>query len=436
MVGTQHAHTRGLGKLDTLLRGILLVVFGGIVLQAPISVGLGTLFPYISLLIKAWAEILMGIASVLTIIILIRQHKTAILREPLMIGMGIYGLLYIATLLVFRLNDAAFAAGLAIDLRYILFFVLVFIAMRLYPDSRIQFIKIGAVGGLIVMIFALLQVFILPDDILKWIGYNSDTIAPYLTVDQNHAFIRINSTLRGPNPLGAYAGIMLALLVSFFVLGKRKIFARPVLPVGILLMGSIVALWVSYSRSALVGAVIAIAIVSVSVVHHRVSRRAWIIGAVIAVAAIGAIAISGHTSFFSNVFLHENPSGGSSTNSNQGHLSSLQNGFNQFLVEPLGAGVGSTGSASFSTNAPLIIENQYLFIAHEAGWLGLVLFIMIFIGVMARLWQWRRDWLALGVFASGISLAFIGLLLPVWADDTVSIVWWGLAAIAIGGRHE
>jgi hypothetical protein len=436
MVGTQHTHNHGVGKLDRVYLGILLVIFGGIVLQAPISVGLGALFPHDNLVIKAWAEILMAIASVLAIIILVRQHKTALLKEPLMVGIGIYGLIYVATLLIFRLNDTALAAGFVIDLRYILFFVLVFIAMRLYPDSRIRFIKIGAVGGLIVMIFALLQVFILPADILRYIGYNVNTIAPYLTVDQNHAFIRINSTLRGPNPLGAYAVIMLALLVAFLALGKRKIFTRPVLPVAILLIGSVVALWVSYSRSALVGAVIAIGVVLGAVIHNKLSRKSWIIGAIIVLLGLGAVAMTGHTSFFSNIFLHENPNGGSSTNSNQGHLSSLQNGLDQFLVEPFGAGVGSTGSASFSTNNPLIIENQYLFIAHEVGWLGLVLFIMIFIGVMARLWQWRRDWLALGVFASGIGLAFIGLVLPVWVDDTVSIVWWGLAAIAIGGRHE
>jgi hypothetical protein len=44
MVGTQHTHNRGVGKLDKLYLGILLVIFGGIVLQAPISVGLGAFF--------------------------------------------------------------------------------------------------------------------------------------------------------------------------------------------------------------------------------------------------------------------------------------------------------------------------------------------------------------------------------------------------------
>ncbi len=101
--------------------------------------------------------------------------------------------------------------------------------------------------------------------------------------------------------------------------------------------------------------------------------------------------------------------------------------------EPFGSGIGSTGSASLFGSAPSVVENQYLFIAHETGWLGLTLFLVLFVMIMARLWQQRRDWLSLGVFASGVGLSLVGLLLPVWADDTVSIVWWGCAAIALAG---
>ena len=50
---------------------------------------------------------------------------------------------------------------------------------------------------------------------------------------------------------------------------------------------------------------------------------------------------------------------------------------------------------------------------------------------MVGAWKRRQDWLALGVFGSGIGLALIGVLLPVWVDDTVSIVWWALLAIVL-----
>ena len=79
----------------------------------------------------------------------------------------------------------------------------------------------------------------------------------------------------------------------------------------------------------------------------------------------------------------------------------------------------------------LIIENQYLFVAHENGWIGLALFLMITYYVLVGLWKRRAAWLALAVSASGVGIAIAGLFLPVWVDDTVSIIWWGLAAIAL-----
>src|SRR6185312_10535467 len=168
----------------------------------------------------------------------------------------------------------------------------------------------------------------------------------------------------------------------------------------------------------------------------RHKRAILVSGAIILVALGVGIVATRNTDFVSNVVLHDNPVGGSSTKSDQGHISSLKDGISRALTQPFGAGIGSTGSASLSTDKPLIIENQYLFITHETGWVGLAVFVMIFVGVLNRLWQRRENYLALGVFAGGIALAVIGLLLPVWVDDTVSIVWWGLAAIAIGGKYD
>src|SRR5690606_22490851 len=128
---------------------------------------------------------------------------------------------------------------------------------------------------------------------------------------------------------------------------------------------------------------------------------------------------------------------GSPISSNDDHITSLIDGTDRMLRQPFGAGIGSTGSASLMGDSPLIIENQYLFIAHEVGWFGLVLFLVLFGLILQKLWQQRSDWVSLGVFASGIGLACIGMLLPVWADDTVAIIWWGLAATAIasGGNN-
>jgi len=85
---------------------------------------------------------------------------------------------------------------------------------NLFPEKKDLFLRVGIIGALIVAVFAILQVFVLPKDFLIYLGYGENTIQPYLTVDQNQDFIRINSTLRGPNPLGAYAVIVLSILFS------------------------------------------------------------------------------------------------------------------------------------------------------------------------------------------------------------------------------
>jgi len=425
-----------MGWVEKLYIGILLVIFGGIVLHAPLSVGLGTLFPAYDLLIKSWKEILMLLAGVLAIVVLSQHKKLTILKEPLMIGIAVFALLHIVSVAYFGGTPEQLVAGLMIDLRYILFFALVYIAMRLYPGYQKVFIRVGIAGALVVVVFALLQVFILPVDILKYIGYNSSTIMPYLTVDQNTDFIRINSTLRGPNPLGAYALMTLTILTAWIVANKPNLRKKPLLIVAVVFVGSIVALWASYSRSALLATAVAVGIVLLVLTFKRHKYVVLAIAAVALIVGTVGLTVGRDNSFISNVILHENPDDNNNVNSNDGHISSLQDGLNRMISQPFGAGVGSTGSASLYGNEPLVIENQYLLIAHEVGWLGLILFVMIFVGVLARLWQRRSDWLALGVFASGVGLAVIGLLLPVWVDDTVAIIWWGLAAVAIGTRRH
>lgn len=425
-----------LGVIEKLYLAVLLVIFGGIVLHAPLSVGISALLPDYALLAKSWKEILILVATVLALAVLYRKGQLNILKEPLLIGIGVYIALHIVSVVAFYQGAAASAAGLAIDLRYLLFFALVYIYMRLYPEYRRLFIKVVVAGAFIVGTFAILQVTLLPYDFLKYLGYSKDTIIPYLVIDQNYDFVRINSTLRGPNPLGAYATIVLSAIVAWFVTVRKPITKNKLLAVAILLIGSGTALWASYSRSALVAAAVAVCVVLVLTFARKLSFKMWAgVVAVLLIVAIGVVATRG-SGFLSNVLLHDNPTSVVETTSNEGHIESLVEGTQRLFVQPFGAGVGSTGSASFLGDTPFVLENQYLFVAHEVGWLGLIVFLLLFAGVMNRLWAGRKDWLALGVFASGIGLFLIGLLLPVWVDDTVAIIWWGLAAVAIGSRGK
>ena len=421
---------RLLGRVIVAIEAIILV---GVVVHAPLSVWLGTMFPAVDDVMKSWKELLMGAGCLaLVLYVSLRRDWMVVWRDWLVRLTAFYALLHIVLLAWLPQGVAAASAGIMIDLRYLLFFIMVYITARYIPEARKILVTSALIGAAIVIGFAALQLTVLPDDILANIGYSKQTIAPYLTVDLNHDYVRINSTLRGPNPLGAYAGVCLALLLAWVAQRRNTLTKSQGVWAIALAGGSIGALWASYSRSAVVAGVSMLLIVAVLSSAKRVSRRVWIASAVVGLALIGGIIAARDTAFVSNVVLHENPAGGSVEKSNDGHVESLHEGLARMVRQPLGGGIGSTGSASLRSDTPLTIENQYLFIAHETGWVGLVLFLALFGRVMYLLWKRRDDWLALGVFAGGIGLALIGLLLPVWADDTVAIIWWGLAGLAIG----
>jgi len=421
-----------------LYAALLLVIFGGIVIHAPLSVGLGVLFPQFDLVIKTWKEILMMVALVLAIVIVTRRGLwKEMFRDWILRLIAMFAAIHMILIPVFYSGPLPALAGLIIDLRYLLFFALVYVLLKLAPGYRRLMLQIGLAGAFVVVGFATLQ-FFLPPDILTYIGYGRDTIAPYLTIDKNPDYVRVNSTLRGPNPLGAYTVIVLSLLAAAATRQRLNLRDPKVrLWTLVLAVCSATALWISYSRSALVAAAVGIGIVLFATVFRKFSPKKWIALIIVVFAMGGALVAGLGGSFVSNVILHENPEGGSSVSSNEEHVSSLGLGFERLISQPIGAGIGSTGSASLFGDNAIVIENQYLFIAHESGWIGIGLFVAIFGLVLFGLWRRRAGWVALGVFASGVALGAIGLLQPVWVDDTVSIVWWGLAAVALttGGKN-
>lgn len=372
-------------------------------------------------------------ALLLAVIIVTRQRLWKQMMSDWVFRLALaYAALHLILLAWQPQGVLAAVAGLMIDLRYVAFFVLVYVLFRLTPSYYRAFVVTGVVGAAVVVGFGVLQLF-LPVDVLAHIGYGKDTIAPYLTVDKNPDYVRINSTLRGPNPLGAYVLMVLTAIAAAVLRGQA---ARRFWWLGALAVASVVVLWVTYSRSAVLGAILALAIVVGLTVLRRIPRRAWIGGCVALGMIVGGLIALRDSEFVTHVVLHENRDGGSVVSSNDDHASSLVTGLERLTTQPLGAGIGSTGSASLHGSAPIIIENQYLFIAHEVGWLGLIGFIGLFVVVLVRLFRQRQHWLSLALLASGIGLAAIGFVQPVWGDDTVAMVWWGLAGVACGMHNK
>lgn len=414
---------------------LLLAVLGFIVLHAPITVFVSTHWPEATLYAKAWKELAILAATVLILIdYIVSKSWRTVRNDKLLWAAAAFGALHLLLVPLSQGSANTLVAGLMIDLRYIAYFAAVYMYVRRYPKYRTSFLKVGLIGACIVVGFAVLQLF-LPHDFLKYLGYGHSTIEPYMTVDKNPDFIRQNSTLRGPNPLGAYAIMVLAGVVAFGVAVGRSVRSKRVQygHLGLAIAG-LVALWVSYSRGAWLGAVVALGLVLVAGLGSKITRRVWSYIVLVGLLVVVGLYLTKDTAFVQNIIVHNNPETGSAIDSNQGHIDSLQQGIERTIREPLGAGIGSTGSASMLGGSPVVIENQFLFVAHEAGWLGLIVWITLIMLVLWQLWRSRRDWMALAAFASGVGLLVVGLFLPVWVDDTVSLVWWGMTAAILAAE--
>lgn len=416
-------------KMADIIAWLLLIILVGLVLHTPIVVWLTS--QGAPVYVKAWKEVLLFVAAALLLVDIVRRKQWGLLNDKLLWLIAGYGVLHIVAGLMSSTPFMSIASGLLIDLRYIAYFTIIYVFLRLHAEYRASFIKAGIIGAGIVVGFSLLQL-VLPHNSLAALGYNKSTIQPYLLLDENPDYVRMNSTLRGPNPLGAYAIMVLLGVIAYgMAVGRTMRDNRKKYLHFFLAIGGVAALWASYSRSAWLGLVAGIVIL-LAVRYGRAFGLRQVLAVVLLIVSIGLIGYAVRdTDAFKNLVLHDNPTTGAEYTSDQGHKDSLMHGIDRMIHQPFGAGIGSTGSASLTTDKPLVIENQYLMVAHEVGWLGLALFVAIWVMVLWRLWKGERHWLTNSVLASGIGLMAISLTWPVLVDDPVSMIWWGMAAVAL-----
>lgn len=383
--------------------------------------------------LRLWKEYLLALSLLGVLYLLftdkkIRSHTLS--RRLVWVILSYIALNVVWGLLAINQHDVspkAVGYGLIVNLRFLVFFLVTWsVALRLSRmRARWERLVLWPAAG--VIFIGLLQIFVLPHDFLRHFGYGDNTIPAVETINHNAHYIRIASTLRGANPLGAYLIIPISLLTVLLIRRGRN--WRHV----VFITGASIVLFYSFSRSAWIGAALAvITILAINKMSNQSRRLAFygVLGTTIIVAGLAfGFRNSPH---FENFVFHTQTNSAIKLSSNEGHLAALKEGSKDVAHHPLGAGPGSAGPASFyNHNPPKIAENYFIQIAQETGWLGLGLFLLINGGVGYLLWLRRDDPLALSLFASLIGLTFINLLSHAWTDDTLAYVWWGLAGVAM-----
>lgn len=383
--------------------------------------------------LRLWDEVLLLLGVIGVLYLLLTDHKirfNTLSRRLVWVILSYIALNFIWGLIAYKEHDVtakALGYGLIVNLRYLIFFLITWsVALRL-ARLRSHWQRLVIWSAAVVVIVGLLQIFVLPHDFLKHFGYGPNTIPVSETINNNPNYIRIASTLRGANPLGAYLIIPISLMSVLILKGKRN------WRQAVFLLGAVIVLFYTFSRSAWIGALVSI-ITILFTIHLSKKSQKIAIGvslSFILLAVLGVIIFHNNTRF-QNFTLHTQTHSAVKTTSDTGHLTALKAGIKDIVHDPLGRGPGTAGPASvYNAGRTRISEDYYIQIGQELGWLGLVLFIVINVGVGYLLWLRRDDPLALSLFASLIGIALVNILLYAWADDTLAYIWWGLAGLAM-----
>lgn len=381
-------------------------------------------------LFRIWKEILvvLMVPPLVWIIIKMPKLKSWFFRSWIV---RLYGLYFVLHLVLGAwaythqaVNGTALIYGLLINLRFIGFFIICALLATRSGFLNRHWKTILIAPSAVVIFFGLLQKFFLDINFLRHFGYGPKTIPAYSTLDNNLAFRRIQSTLRGPNPLGAYLVFIVTYLVSTL---KRRSYKN----LSLLLAGLIVMFY-SYSRSALLGTFLALGCLFLWRPFNKNRKRMLVAGAIVLIIIGSFIFVSRNNTHVQETVLHISSESSSPNSSNSIRVEQLKLAIKDIAKHPLGSGPGTAGPASVRNDHPSkISENYFLQIAQEVGVVGVVVFISINIFVARELWPRRQDQLPKILLASLVGITLINLVSHAWTDDTLAYLWWGLAGIAI-----
>lgn len=371
-------------------------------------------------LVQSWKEILIIILVFSWFIYQMANKRLAFKLDSINIIFFSIVLLSLLITLINHPNSEAILFGIKTNLVAI---GLYFIAQT--PTDKKSFIKNKILWfilapAIVVSILAILQTFIISPDFLYRLGYGKDTIDPKQIVDGSLSIFRSFSTLGGPNQLGAYLLVPLAFAVVYGIKQKKWIILSFALPI-------LVAIGLSFSRSAWIGAILTLSISIIVAVNKKqrvlISIASLIVVLTVAV-AVGILAVKNQR--FQNVVLHGRYFENRIEGSDQGRIQAVRDVTNSIIAYPFGHGLGSAGPASFRSEKPVIPENWYLQIAYEIGVIGLILYILVFAGLIREFIKDINSPLAASLLAATIGILVVNLFLQAWADSTLVLIMFAL----------
>lgn len=386
--------------------------------------------------ISAWKEVVIIILSISALLYWLKHRAVIKLDTVNSLALGIVGL----SLLVSIANLAyhtSFLVGLKTNIFPLFLFAIAQVFSESFTDKKLRYLLF--IPAILVTILAILQPYLFHPSLLLKIGYGpegaSGTILAGQYIESAATTVRAFSTLGGPNQLGTYLLIPALAAVSFFIFQKKWQY----LVLAILFS---VGVYITYSRSALIGLVFGIAVLVALKLPAKL-RLATFVGLALILGGLFFLLLSpnqcNYVDALPKSLIHGSCESGLLSGSDKQRVESQHNGVVAIAKQPFGYGLGSAGPASFYNTKPLITENWYLQIAVEIGVLGLLLYLAFFVLLGKEFYQIRSRkstdhiWPSAGL-AIIIAIGVASMFLHAPADSTLSIIGFSLFGI-IKGRN-
>lgn len=417
--------------LDSYLYYFLLALVLVMPLHAFLAISIGHIIGHQQIL-QAWKEVglvLAGISAV-GIVIVNNKRRATIIKQPAIWSAAAF---ILTALAVSAMARSVSLGSLLLGAKTTLAFLVLFIVtqtIEFTPRRWNILIKSLLAISSIVGLFAIAQVYLLPVDWLERFGYGSTTVLPFHLVDPAVAAIRIIATFSGPNQLGSF--MMIPFIMSAWLILRRKWLAL----VPFALTGF--SLFHSYSRSALIGTVVALFVILL------IRLRCWWkltlfvpLAALYIVASVLSGPVRAMSTKLTFYVFHGQYVDGHTNGSDSYRMANAKAGVATIQTQPLGYGLGTAGPASQTTAHPIITENTYLQIGIETGVIGLLLFGLTLLLVLLALHkQFRIVDESVALFAILIGLSVANLFLHTWADSATALVFWGLAGYCLATNNR
>lgn len=371
-----------------------------------------------------------------------------------------------ALILLVGLGVAMRPDSLAVNTaRLLLFPVGVYIALRLSPVDPGKYLKLAVAIAVGISVYAFAQSSFFGFSFVTSYWGQPGLSIPYTFVAQYLQGPRASGTFASPNELGFALTAVALMAVSLLIVkptGRRWAAAA--------LFVILVALAVTFSRSAIVASAVGVAVVLVAARRFSPDPRrtfTYLALAIVPALLLGGVIyeVRGGTALIQSTIASLTSSsastdtGGPSASSTpslapgatpsptptglvvdpstEGHLASLSAAWSAVEAHPLGLGLGTVGSRAdplTSERPQYIFESWYLTMGVSLGWLGLAWavflpFAMFFSALIAL--RRGRSLAGLSLLGLSVALAIVSFLLPTMMEPQMAMVPWSVAALAV-----